>query len=113
MCSPSELQAVIQSIVRAYQSAFGRDIVRIVLYGSYARGDFTDDSDLDMAAIVVGSRPELQQKLKKVWDISSDLELEYGLMISPVVIPYDEYMKYKEDVPYYRNISREGVDVVA
>ena len=34
-------------------------------------------------------------------------------IISPVVIPYDEYMKYKDDVPYYRNISREGVNIVA
>ena len=65
------------------------------------------------AAIVVGPRRELQQKLKQVWDISSDLELEYGIIISPVVIPYDEYMKYKDDVPYYRNISREGVNIVA
>ena len=56
---------------------------------------------------------ELQQKLKQVWDISSDLELEYGIIISPVVIPYDEYMKNKHDVPYYRNISREGVNIVA
>lgn len=113
MCSPSELQAVIQRVAEAYRSVFGGDITRIVLYGSYARGDFTDDSDLDIAAIVMGSRLELQQKLKKVWDISSDLELEYGIVISPVVIPYDEYMKYKDDVPYYRNISQEGVNVVA
>lgn len=113
MCSPSELQTVIQRVAEAYRSVFGRDITRIVLYGSYARGDYTDDSDLDMAAIVIGSRSELQQKLKRVWDVSSDLELEYGIVISPVVIPYDEYERYKDDVPYYRNISQEGVNVVA
>ncbi len=113
MCSASNVQKIIQSVAGAYRSVFGNDVVQIILYGSYARGDFTDDSDLDLAAIVVGPRRELQQKLKQVWDISSDLELEYGIIISPVVIPYDEYMKYKDDVPYYRNISREGVNIVA
>ena len=29
------------------------------------------------------------------------------------VMSYDEYMKYKDDVPYYRNISQEGVNIVA
>lgn len=42
---------------------------------------------------------------------SSDLELEYGIFISPTVISYDEYVEYKKDVPYYRNISREGVNL--
>lgn len=113
MCSSSDLKKVIHLMVEAYRSVFGNSMVQIILYGSYARGDFTDESDLNLAAIVIGHRRELQQKLRRVWDISSDLELEYGILISPAVIPYDEYVKYKEDVPYYRNISREGVNLDA
>jgi hypothetical protein len=41
------------------------------------------------------------------------LELDYELVISPTVIPYEEFEKYKEDLPYYRNIAREGVPIVA
>ena len=52
-------------------------------------------------------------KLKKVWDISSDLELEYGTIVSPTVIPFEEFEKYKDDLPYYRNIQKEGVKIVA
>ena len=51
--------------------------------------------------------------MKKVWDRSSDLELEYGTIVSPTVIPFDEYEKYKHDLPYYRNIETEGVEIVA
>lgn len=54
MCSASDVQKIIQSVAGAYRSVFGNDVVQIILYGSYARGDFTDDSDLDLAAIVVG-----------------------------------------------------------
>lgn len=31
----------------------------------------------------------------------------------PTVIPYEEYMKYKADLPYYRNISQEGIPIAS
>ena len=37
----------------------------IFLYGSYARGDYDDESDIDIAAVVKGRRPELQDKWNK------------------------------------------------
>ena len=60
-----------------------------------------------------GERSDLQKRLKKVWDASSDLELECGTILSPTVIPFEEFEKYKNDLPYYRNIQDEGVDIVA
>jgi predicted nucleotidyltransferase len=85
----------------------------VILYGSYARDDFSEDSDIDIVALVQGDRQTLQEQLKKVWDQTCDLELDYELIISPTVIPYEEFEKYKEDLPYYRNIEREGVKIVA
>lgn len=113
MCTERELKEIIQLMANAYSQVFGDAIEQILLYGSYARGDNTVDSDIDLVAIVHGNRKELQDKLKCIWDISSDLELKYDVIISPTVIPYDEYVKYKEDIPYYRNIQKEGVNVVA
>lgn len=110
-CTERKLEGVIHDIVAAYREVFGGRIEQILLYGSYARGDADGDSDIDIAAIVHGDRQELQEKLKKVWDVSSDLELKYGVIISPTVIPYDEFMAYKEDLPYYRNISEEEIRV--
>lgn len=113
MCTKSELDIILQAVVKAYKVVYGEHIIRIVLYGSYARGDYQKDSDIDIAAIVQGERPVLQEGLKHVWEISSDLELEYGIIVSPTVIPYEEFEKYKNDMPYYRNIQKEGVDIVA
>ena len=100
-------------MTQAYQSVYGESIVKIILYGSYARGNYQKDSDIDIVAIVEGERESLQKGLKNVWDISSDLELEYGTIVSPTVIPFVEYENYKNDLPYYRNIENEGVEVVA
>lgn len=60
--------------------------MKILLYGSYARGDYDENSDVDIAAIVKGNREELQEKLKHIWERSQELELEYETILSPVVI---------------------------
>ncbi len=100
-------------MVQAYRKIYGTELVTVILYGSYARGDYQRDSDIDIVAIVRGERNELQKRLKELWDISSELELEYGTIVSPTVIPYEEFEKYKNDLPYYRNIQKEGVKIVA
>lgn len=72
-CTDSKLEGVIRDMATAYREVFGGRIEQILLYGSYARGDADGDSDIDIAAIVHGDRQELQEKLKKVWDVSSSL----------------------------------------
>jgi len=104
---------MIQKITKIYQSVYGKDLVKVILYGSYARGDYNKESDLDIVAIVQGDRTMLQEQLKKVWDESCELELEYEIILSPTVIPYEEFQRYQEDLPYYRNIVQEGIEIVA
>lgn len=113
MCTQSQLDTVVKEISEIYRSVYGEELVRVILYGSYARGDFSEDSDLDIVALVHGDRVKLQEQLKNVWDRTCDLELKYEMVLSPAVIPYEEFEKYREDLPYYRNIANEGVNVVA
>ncbi|MBQ7776798.1 MAG: nucleotidyltransferase domain-containing protein [Lachnospiraceae bacterium] len=108
MCTEAQLNRIMSSMVDCYRVVYGDDIVEIVLFGSYARGDYTKDSDIDIVALVRGQRTELQEKLKLVWDVSAELGLENDVVVSPTVIPYDEYVKYRETLPYYHNISAEG-----
>lgn len=113
MCTRSELTIILEKIVETYRLVYGERIVKIILYGSYARGDYNSESDVDIVALVNGNRATLQEQLKKVWDVSGDLELEYGTILSPTVIPYEEFVKYQNDIPYYNNIAKEGVELVA
>lgn len=108
MCTETQLSRITKAMVECYRVVYGDDIVEIVLYGSYARGDYAEDSDIDIAAVVHGSREELQEKLKAVWDVSAELGVENDIIVSPTVIPYEEFMKYKQTLPYYRNIAEEG-----
>ena len=105
------LRDILCSIKQGYKQVYGDDVMDIYLYGSYARGDYEQDSDIDFVAIVKGNRLDLQKKLKVMWDIAADLGLENDIVISPTVIPYNEFLQYQEKLSYYRNIIKEGVKV--
>lgn len=108
MCSVAQLDNITKEMVECYNNCYGKNIVGIFLYGSYARGDFDSESDIDITAVVKGDRVDLQNKLKAIWDYSADVGMEHDVIISPTVIPYDEFEKYKETLPYYMNIAKEG-----
>ncbi|MBQ8231874.1 MAG: nucleotidyltransferase domain-containing protein [Lachnospiraceae bacterium] len=108
MCTEGQLNKIVKAMVECYRNIYGSAIVDIILYGSYARGDYTEESDIDIVAVVYGERTELQKSLKDIWDASADIGLENDVVVSPAVIPYDEYVKYKQKLPYYRNIEKEG-----
>lgn len=113
MCTRSELNILLKKVSEVYKSVYGEALVRLILYGSYARGDFSEDSDVDIVALVRGNREKLQEQLKIVWDQTYDLGLDYDVVLSPAVIPYEEFKRYQEVLPYYRNIAIEGVNIVA
>ncbi|MCH4166913.1 MAG: nucleotidyltransferase domain-containing protein [Megasphaera sp.] len=107
------LKKILKTIVACYKQVYGDSLHTVYLYGSYARGDYDNESDIDIVAIVDGNRLELQKKLKEVWDVADELDLEYGVIVSPTVIPLDEFNRYKEDLPYYANIAKEGIEMSA
>lgn len=111
MCTQSQLNMVTKEMVKCYRTYYGDNIVGIFLYGSYARGDYDTESDIDITAVVRGDRIDLQNTLKKVWDDSADIGLEHDVVISPTVIPYEEFEKYKKTLPYYMNIEKEGLKI--
>ena len=73
MCTEARLNKILSALIESYRSVYGSNIADIVLYGSYARGDYTEDSDIDVVAVVHGYRIELQKKLKTVWDVRMTL----------------------------------------
>ena len=66
MCTESQVNNIAEQISQLYRSVYGDSIVAIYLYGSYARGNYTEESDIDITAIVRGNRIDLQEKLKQV-----------------------------------------------
>lgn len=79
----------------------------IILYGSVARGDASEESDIDIAVIVKGRiSDELQDKLS---DFVADMNLKYEVVFSVIDIEYTEFEKWGNISPFYKNVKKEGV----
>lgn len=111
MLSEHELKLITESIAKVYKHHYGSQLTRIYLYGSYARGDHDAESDIDLVAIVKGTRENIEKTLKKVWNDSFEIAYDHDVIISPSAISLDEFEQKKYEIPYYRNIWNEGVEI--
>ncbi len=54
MCTQNELSQILDRMIIVYKNVYKDAIEGIYLYGSYARNDYTPESDIDIVAIVKG-----------------------------------------------------------
>jgi predicted nucleotidyltransferase len=88
---------------------FGDNLSKIIMYGSYARGDYNQSSDIDIMVLVHLSEEDIKSKENMVYDIAFDLEMETGLHISPIIKSESQYDYWVEVLPFYKNIQKEGI----
>ena len=85
---------------------YGDSMHKVVLYGSYARGDQSVDSDVDIALIL---SYETSEQHDKMIDIVVDYELNLAVTLSVVPIELQQYIEWKTTLPFYKNIEKEGI----
>ena len=113
MCNESTLEVIITSIVREVMLRLGDKLDNILLYGSYARGDFDDDSDIDIMVLANISIDEANKIERELISLTSSLGLEYNVLISLYIKDCDTFNKWKDVLPFYQNVIRDGVRLIA
>ena len=86
---------------------YGESLNRIVIYGSYARGEENEQSDVDIALVL--KNKEKQTVHDTMTDIVVDYELENNIVLSVITIDQENYQKWKKVLPFYQNIDKEGI----
>lgn len=94
-------------LVNGILSFLSEQVVRIVLYGSEARGTATPESDIDIAVFLNGRLTPRQEDLLS--ELIVDLDLKYDRVFSVVDIDQQTYMMWRAAMPFYQNVDREGV----
>ncbi|MBO5352789.1 MAG: nucleotidyltransferase domain-containing protein [Lachnospiraceae bacterium] len=84
------------------------DLVEMVLYGSCARGDYTEDSDIDIALLTKSDRLEVKKYDEKLAEIATELAMKHFTIVNFVCLPYEEFEEKKTWYPYFINIAAEG-----
>ena len=113
MCNASTLEIITTRITREVSLRLGDKLDSILLYGSYARGDFDDDSDIDMMVLADVSADDANKIERELVTLTSSLGLEYNILISLYVKDCDTFNKWKDVLPYYQSVIRDGVRLIA
>ena len=98
-----------KATAREIPKVMADDCQKIILYGSCARGDFTENSDVDIAILTACDRIESQKYNKQLDNIATDLGIKTTALVNFVCLPYAEFEEKKSWYPYFKNIDREGV----
>ncbi len=88
--------------------ALGEDLEKIILYGSCARGDFSEDSDIDMALLTACDRMESKKYNDIIAKVATEFAMKYLAVVNFVCLPKQEFEERKGWYPYFKNIDKEG-----
>lgn len=96
-----------EELIRGLISIFHNNISMIILYGSVARNEATDESDIDVAIIVKNKMDDDTKKQFVSW--TADMDIRYERVFSIVDIQESNMMKWENVLPFYQNIRKEGI----
>ncbi len=108
-----DMERLLRKYVKDLQQMYGSRLKTVILYGSYARGDFRADSDIDLMILVDLSDEEIQRKGHDLSDLTFDYNFDFDLMIMPIVKNKDHFEKWLRAYPFYNTIKKEGVELYA
>lgn len=90
---------------------FGYKLKRIIKYGSYARGENHEGSDLDIMVLLDMDEDEIKKNRDKILDLTVDLTTRYGIVLSIIENNYNYFYDWVDVLPFFANVEREGVTI--
>ena len=108
---PDNIKNVINQFVQDTKQTLGDRVKKIILYGSYARGDYNKSSDIDIMILTDLTDEEIEKYRDKISDIAYDIEdaNNFEIWLSPIIKNIEKYNKRINVVPFYMNVEKEGV----
>ena len=102
----SKNEKILKEFKSQIRSLYGNRLKEIILYGSWARGEATKDSDIDLIVILQGS-VEPGKEIDYMIDIITDINLKYNVLLSVYPVSDKDYVTLMS--PLLMNARREGV----
>ena len=108
---PTKIDNVIQEFIKGVKYILGERAKKIILYGSYARGDYNDSSDIDIMILTDLNDEEIVRYRDEILDYAYDIEWDnnFDITLSPLVKNIDKFNYWLEALPFYRNVQKEGI----
>lgn len=106
---PPKMRYLIEQYVAEIKKIYGSHLRKVLLYGSYARGDFRPDSDVDIMILLDISDMELKAYSQQLSYMTYDFNLDNDLDIKPIAKSENHFRRWIANYPFYANVDKEGV----
>lgn len=103
-----KVDVCLDSYLDIVKDLYGDNLIKVILYGSYARGDFQEGSDVDLLILIDTPPQDERKQLSDLIDKTFDVKLDNNLDIEPLVKSIHTYEKWKDVLPLFKNIDLEG-----
>ena len=115
MINPSvtdpRINAVTEKVLSVAKDTLGEKLDKVILFGSYARGDFDSNSDVDIFVLADVPHEETNRWSNSIDDHLEDLWFDYDLLVSIHLTSRAMFDRYYQVQPYYQNVIREGIEL--
>ncbi|MCM1087591.1 MAG: nucleotidyltransferase domain-containing protein [Muribaculaceae bacterium] len=105
------VQDIILEFARLTKEILGNRLTKIILYGSFARGDYTENSDIDIMILTTFSDKEIENVETEIFDLAFEFQMKYSVDISVVLKNEKQFSYWLGVLPFYDNVQREGIVV--
>ena len=106
-----QINAALQKVFDAAKATLGEKLTKVILFGSYARGDFGDTSDIDIFVLADIPHEETSSYSDAIDKHLSNIWLDYDLLVCIHLTSKTTFDRYYQIMPYYQNVIKEGVEL--
>lgn len=108
---PNNIIKILEQFSNDISSILGSRLKKVILYGSYARGDYDENSDIDIMILIDLEVEKFYRFFTQISDIAYDIEEKnnFNILISPLIKNIDKFNYFLKELPFYANVNMEGV----
>ena len=106
---PITTRNLLDQYTEILQKIYRKHLKTVNLYGSYARGDYRDDSDIDIMILLDLSDMDIKQYRHELSGETFDFNMDHDLDIKPIAKSQQNFQNWVDAYPFYANVEKEGV----
>lgn len=108
---PDTVRHSVDQFIQQIKKILNTHLLKVIVYGSYARGNYHDHSDVDIMILVNLPEKEIKDIENDIYDIAFEIQMDTGVDISPIIKNMAQYEYWADVLPFYKNVRKEGIVV--